>query len=131
MKLRAWLIAAGVALVPAAAFAAPTGAAPPQIKIYAMGEMKMISDAKYRTLYTYDADKPGRSACYGACAKAWPPIVASANAKPVGKFTLVKRSDGTRQWAYKGKPLYFSTRDQNPGEMMGDGVAGKWHYAEP
>ena len=133
MNVRGRLTAATLALLlPVAASAAPTlPPAPAGLKIYAMGEMKMISDTKYMTLYTYDADKSGAPACYGSCAKNWPPLVASPDARPVGKFTIVKRSDGTRQWAYKGKPLYLSKRDENPGEMMGDGVGGKWHFAEP
>ena len=132
MSIRSRLIVAvGLAVLPSLALAQARAVGPPEIKLYNMGEMKMISDTKYMTLYVYDADKPGRSACYGACAKAWPPMRVRANAKPVGKFTILKRNDGTLQWAYNGRPLYLSTRDEQPGEMMGEGVAGKWHYAEP
>lgn len=42
-------------------------------------------------------------------------------------WTLVKRADGTMQWAYDGKPLYFFANDKSKGDMMGDGVDGVWH----
>ena len=43
------------------------------------------------------------------------------------ELLLVDRSDGTKQWAYDGKPLYFFVKDTKPGEAMGDGMKGVWH----
>src|ERR1700744_5377412 len=51
-------------------------------------------------LYTYDLDPAGRSACNEGCAGARPPILAPANAKPMGDWSVVRRDDGTQQWAY-------------------------------
>lgn len=82
------------------------------------------------TLYTFDNDKDGTSACYDACATNWPPVLAAADAKVEGDYALVDRKDGAKQWAYKGKPLYLWVKDAKPGDMSGDGVKGVWHTAK-
>lgn len=84
------------------------------------------------TLYTFDRDTTlGKSACNGPCAAAWPPLAAPAGAKPLGDWSILTRDDGSRQWAYKGKPLYFWSKDAKPGERSGDGVNNVWHVAQP
>jgi predicted lipoprotein with Yx(FWY)xxD motif len=89
-------------------------------------------DAKGMTLYTFDKDTGGKSACNGQCATNWPPLKAGAGAEASGDWSLVTRADGSPQWAYKGKPLYTWTKDKNPGDVTGDGVFnGAWHVAMP
>ena len=87
------------------------------------------------TLYTYTPDGPGVSTCTGACAQAWPPLVATAvpsvPTKAMGKFSLVTRVDGSRQVAYDGHPLYEYTGDPSPGVANGQGLGGVWHVAKP
>lgn len=84
------------------------------------------------TLYTFDRDAmPGKSACNGPCATNWPPLMAKAGAKPAGDWTIVTRDDGSKQWAYKGKPLYYWAKDQKPGDLTGDGFNKVWHVAKP
>jgi len=85
-------------------------------------------DDKGMTLYTFDEDTSGSSACYGKCAENWPPLAAAGSA--VGDFTVIARDDGKKQWAYKGQPLYLWVRDKAPGDTTGDGVRG-WHAARP
>ena len=53
------------------------------------------------------------------CTQLWPPMPAGADAKPVGKFTVVDRTDGTKQWAYDGYALYTSVLDEVPGDTRG------------
>jgi predicted lipoprotein with Yx(FWY)xxD motif len=91
----------------------------------------LVAGTNGMTLYTFDKDTPGKSACAGGCAANWPPFIAPADAKPVGDFTLVTRDDGAKQWAYKGKPLYFWVKDQKPGERTGDGFNNVWRVARP
>ncbi len=79
------------------------------------------------TVYIYDKEAEGSASCYGACAEDWPPVLAPADAKPFSEFTLVKRIDGTRQWAYRGKPLHLYHEDQAPGDAKGDNYEGFWH----
>jgi predicted lipoprotein with Yx(FWY)xxD motif len=90
-----------------------------------------ITDANGMALYVSDGDAPLRSACSGDCARAWPPLLAEGNAKPWAEYTPFARADGTRQWAYKGKPLYRHARDQTPGDRNGDGADNAWRIALP
>ena len=85
------------------------------------------------TLYTFDRDAaaPGKSVCNGQCAALWPPLTAAAGAQPSGDYTIVVRDDGSRQWAYKGKPLYFWVKDVKAGDRTGDGVNNVWRLARP
>ena len=54
-----------------------------------------------------------------SCVQIWPPVVAAAGAKPVGKWTIITRKDGGRQWAYDGLPVYTSALDRRPGDVLG------------
>lgn len=92
---------------------------------------KVLADARGMTLYTFDRDSAGTSACTGQCALNWPPLLAPADAKPVGSWTIITRPDGGKQWAYKGKPLYGWARDGKPGDVTGDGVNNVWRVATP
>jgi predicted lipoprotein with Yx(FWY)xxD motif len=40
---------------------------------------------------------------------------------------VITREDGSRQWAYEGKPVYYWVKDRKPGDRTGDGVSGAWH----
>lgn len=92
---------------------------------------KTLVDAKGMTLYTFDRDSAGKSACNGNCAGNWPPLMAQADAKAMGKWSVVTRDDGSKQWAYDGKPLYAWVKDTKPGDVTGDGVNNVWHIAKP
>ena len=85
------------------------------------------------TLYTFDNDPPGggKSVCNGPCATNWPPLLAADNDQPTGDFTVVTRDDGKKQWAVRGKPLYYWSRDAKPGDRTGDGFNKVWHTATP
>ena len=85
------------------------------------------------TLYTFDKDATGagKSVCNGPCATNWPPLRAEVDARASGDYSVVTRDDGSRQWAYKGKPLYFWVKDAKPGDRSGDGVNNAWRLARP
>jgi predicted lipoprotein with Yx(FWY)xxD motif len=85
------------------------------------------------TLYTFDRDAAGsgKSVCNGPCATNWPPLMATGSDAASGDWSVVTRDDGTKQWAYKGKPLYFWVKDQKAGDRSGDGVNNVWHLARP
>ena len=85
------------------------------------------------TLYTFDRDAmgSGKSACNGPCAANWPPLMASTGDSASGDWSIVTRDDGSRQWAYKGKPVYFWVKDTKAGDRTGDGVNNVWHLARP
>ena len=88
----------------------------------------ILVESKGRGVYTYDGDKvPNQSDCVGQCRLLWPPMYADDEAKPKGSFTiLIRKDDGKRQWAFKGRPLYRWVSDLKRGDAGGDGVAGVW-----
>ena len=81
------------------------------------------------TLYTFDRDAmgSGKSVCNGPCATNWPPLMAGPNDSASGEWTIVTRGDGSRQWAFRGKPLYYWAKDSKAGDRTGDGVNNVWH----
>jgi predicted lipoprotein with Yx(FWY)xxD motif len=95
------------------------------------GKGRALVDMKGMTLYTFDRDAVGKSNCNGTCAQNWPPLMAAADAKASGDWSLVRRDDGAMQWAYRGKPLYTWIKDTKAGDVTGDGVNQVWHVAVP
>ncbi|HEY9281832.1 MAG TPA: hypothetical protein VIP51_17330 [Eoetvoesiella sp.] len=93
---------------------------------------KVYVDKAGMTLYTFDKDaaNSGKSVCNGPCATTWPPLAAESGASSSGNFSVIKRDDGTQQWAYKGKPLYLYKADQKPGDRTGDNFKGMWHLVK-
>jgi predicted lipoprotein with Yx(FWY)xxD motif len=91
----------------------------------------LVNDAGM-TLYTFDKDPAGagKSVCVDKCAAVWPPLKATAEDKPGGDYTIITRNDGSRQWAYKGKPLHLWVKDQKPGDRTGDGFNKVWHVVK-
>lgn len=87
----------------------------------------VLTDDNKMTLYTYDADVDGKSACYDKCAVNWPPYLGKEGETKGDKWTLVARTDGALQWSYDGKPLYYYKDDAKAGDVTGDGKGGVWH----
>lgn len=85
------------------------------------------------TLYTFDRDVAGsgKSVCNGQCAANWPPLMATPTDSGSGDWTIVVRDDGTRQWAFRGKPVYYWVKDAKPGDRTGDGVNNAWRLVRP
>jgi predicted lipoprotein with Yx(FWY)xxD motif len=80
-----------------------------------------------RTLYLFKADSATKSACSGACATAWPPLLTTSKATAgsgltTSKLGTITRSDGKQQVTYNGHPLYMFIQDQKPGQTTGQGV---------
>jgi len=107
------------------------GKPPVGVKVQKTATGQVFADSKGMTLYTFDKDTAGKSACNGPCAQNWPPLAAKAEAKPMGDWTVVTRDDGSKQWAYKNKPLYTWVKDSKPGDTSGEGVNNVWHVAKP
>jgi predicted lipoprotein with Yx(FWY)xxD motif len=93
----------------------------------------LVGAANGMTLYTFDRDAAGsgKSMCNGPCATNWPPLMAASGAAASGDWSIVTRDDGSRQWAYKGKPVYFWAKDTKPGDRTGDGFNKVWQLARP
>ena len=121
---------------PAPAAAQPVamkGAAAVKVAHGALGAH--LVGANGHTLYLFEADKGTKSACTGACAKAWPPLTtmgkptASGGAK-ASLLRTVMRADGTTQVVYGGHPLYGFVKDTKAGQTTGQGLdafGGLWY----
>ena len=85
------------------------------------------------TLYTFDKDAAGsgKSMCNGPCATNWPPFYVAEGQMASGDYSIVTRDDGKKQWAFKGKPLYYWVKDQKPGDKTGEGFNNVWQVAKP
>ena len=86
------------------------------------------------TLYTFDNDVVGSgvSVCNPPCSNIFPPYLAADKDTAKGDFTWVTRQDGTKQWAYKCRPLYRFYADDKPGDKGGAGMTRTiWHIARP
>ena len=80
-----------------------------------------------RTLYLFKADTAMNSACSGACATAWPPLLATGKPTAGAGLTAselgtIARSGAGRQVTYNGHPLYLFIKDKKPGDVKGQGV---------
>ena len=121
------LLAAAMSL----AIISGASAAPPT-KTATTSKGPALTDTKGMSLYTFDKDSDGKSACNGPCAANWPALKADAGDAPGDHYTVIARDDGSKQWAYKGKPLYTFVKDQKAGDISGDGfLNGAWHLAQP
>jgi predicted lipoprotein with Yx(FWY)xxD motif len=96
-----------------------------------------LTDSSGRALYVFTMDKGSTSECYGACATAWPPLLATGPVTIAGKFTVpadlgtTTRTDGTKQVTYGGRPLYYFAGDTAAGQTKGQGVGGVWFLVGP
>jgi predicted lipoprotein with Yx(FWY)xxD motif len=105
-------------------------AAPAKVVLTKQGP-KLV-DLKGMTLYTYERDTNGKtSACNGKCTENWVPLAATAEAKPIGDFTVIDREDGSKMWAYRYRPLYTSPADKAPGDANGNATTLQWRIARP
>ncbi len=130
VRSKSRLLAASAALMFAFCASARADDVPAGIKLQERGHGWILTDEQGMTLYTYTRDvTPGKSACVQQCAQQWPPVLARENAQSGGDWSLVTRTDGKQQWAFRGKPLYASFRDQKPGNTFGDGTANQWYVA--
>ncbi len=120
-------IASGIA---ALLLTAGAGLAAEPAMVAEVGGAKIYTDGNGMTLYTFDKDEAGKTNCYDKCAANWPPLAAAADAMAEGEWTIVDRTDGSKMWAYDGKPLYTYVEDMKAGDMIGDGKGGVWHVAK-
>jgi predicted lipoprotein with Yx(FWY)xxD motif len=100
---------------------------------------QILTDSKGDTVYVFDKDTNGKSACSGSCANVWPPVATSGTPKAgkgvaASKLGTTLRSDGSTQVTYGGRPLYTYTADASPGDATGNGInsfGAVWHAVAP
>ena len=112
-----------------------SGASANTLGTESIGGVTVLTNAKGLTLYTFAADKPNKSVCYGSCAAYWPPVkgpvtVAAGVTGVSGKLGTTKRTDGSLQATYNGHPLYTYIADTAPGQAKGNKLnlsGGLWY----
>jgi predicted lipoprotein with Yx(FWY)xxD motif len=96
----------------------------------------ILTDAHGMTLYYFTPDTPTKLACIGACAQAWPPLLAAGSVAPTsattlpGKLSVLNDTLGS-QVEYSGYLLYTFVKDKAPGDVTGQGVGKVWYVATP
>jgi predicted lipoprotein with Yx(FWY)xxD motif len=119
--------------------ASPTATGPAHLALRTAGSLgKILTDAKGRTLYLFEADTTTKSTCNGACAAAWPPLTTMGQpmAGPGLKASLVStstRDDGKKQVVYNKHPLYYYSGDTKPGDTNGQDLnafGAKWYVLD-
>lgn len=93
-----------------------------------------LADFNGMSLYVFDNDlASGASTCYSSCATKWPAYTSGATVQSSlpANITVMTRTDGTSQFAWKGRPLYYYYQDKNAGDVLGDGIGGIWHLVSP
>jgi len=89
----------------------------------------ILIDSSGMTVYTFSLDSPYNSVCNGSCAVAWPPMIVGSGVTPIGKdlygnVGVILRTDGQYQVTYDGSPLYYFSKDMQPGDTNGDNIYG-------
>ena len=102
------------------------------LKVVHIGGASVLANAKGFTLYSFAPDTSIKSNCNGSCAVYWPPVKGPVTAGPgvTGKLTVITRSNGSKQAAYNGHPLYTYVGDSAPGQARGNNLnlnGGLWH----
>jgi predicted lipoprotein with Yx(FWY)xxD motif len=130
-----------LAVVVAVALAGPSAEAAhaPALTARSSSYGKLLFDGRGFVLYAFTRDRRA-SACYGDCAKAWPPYFAPKGRLGVGHgvkralLGTVKRRNGRRQVTYAGRPLYYYVGDRRPGQILCQDVleyGGRWLIVHP
>ena len=132
-------LAVALASLAAATAGANAGARGAPVGSTRTGLGRVAVDSHGRTLYLFEKDKRGHSACSGLCATYWPPLL--THGKPVAmsgvKRSLlgtIRRSDGRRQVTLAGHPLYRFSGDSKRGQTNGEGLddfGGGWDALTP
>ena len=120
-----------VAVAGAGAPAATSSGGTVALKTGKVGGVTVLTNAKGLTVYTFAADSPGKSNCYGDCASYWPPVTGSPShaADVPGTLGTTTRTDGTKQVTWNGHPLYTYVGDSGPGQAHGNNLnlnGGLW-----
>jgi predicted lipoprotein with Yx(FWY)xxD motif len=127
------VLALACAVVPAAASQAAAGKGP-VVSTATTSLGRVLVDAHGHTLYLFGKDRNGKSACSGACAAAWPPLIATAKPRAgagaaASRLGTTRRADGRLQVTYNHHPVYTFVKDTKKGQTNGEGLTafgGTW-----
>ena len=100
---------------------------------------RILVDSRGRTVYLFEKDRNGKSACTGQCAAFWPPLITNgkprvSNGARASLIGMTKRADGRMQVTYNHHPLYRFAKDRKAGQTNGEGVnafGAEWYVVSP
>jgi predicted lipoprotein with Yx(FWY)xxD motif len=130
-QLGGWV--AGVAIVTLATVAGAQ-APPPPLKTMTVADVgAVLAGPNGMTLYVYANDREsGKSNCTGTCEANWPPFRPTPHdPAPQDPLSVISRLDNSKQYAYKGRPLYYCKTDKKPGDITGHKFRDFWLAAQP
>lgn len=99
---------------------------------------RVVADGRGEAFYLFDKEKGKRSQCYGACARAWPPVITKGKPRAFKGINqrllgVTRRKNGKLQVTYKNHPLYYYV-DDSPGTILCQNVdefGGLWLVVKP
>lgn len=91
-------------------------------------ERLVLANAEGLSLYTFKPDLVNESTCYQSCAKAWPPVLVTAEEESLltGSISKSTRKDGSQQLTIDGHPVYTYVGDEKAGDIFGEGLGNVW-----
>lgn len=133
------LAAAAALALPASSMSEPSSPSVSTLTAKSSRFGRVLFDGRGFVLYAFTRDPRSRSACYGACAAAWPPYFAKGQLRAGSGVTrgllgTTRRRDGKRQITYAGRPLYYYVGDRSPGDILCQNVdefGGLWLVVRP
>ena len=133
------LAAAAALALPASSMSEPSSPSASTLTAKSSRFGRILFDGRGFVLYAFTRDPRSRSACYGACAAAWPPHFAKGQVRAGpgvtrGLLGTTRRRDGRRQLTYAGRPLYYYVGDRSPGQILCQNVdefGGLWLVVRP
>jgi predicted lipoprotein with Yx(FWY)xxD motif len=113
---------------------APAGAPRSTVAVGTSPYGAVLFDGRGFALYAFTHDPRGRTTCSGACARAWPPYLArgalrAGRGARASLLATIRRTDGSRQVTYGGRPLYYYAGDRKAGQILCQNVSefgGLW-----
>jgi predicted lipoprotein with Yx(FWY)xxD motif len=133
------LAAAAALALPASSMSEPSTPSASTLTAKSSRFGRVLFDGRGFVLYAFTRDPRNRSACYSACATAWPPYFAKGTVRAGAGVTrgllgTTRRRDGRRQVTYAGRPLYYYVGDRSPGDIFCQNVdefGGLWLVVRP
>ena len=101
-------------------------AIPPGFVIITTALGRQLLTDKNHSVYVFDGDGLEKSNCDETCTRKWKPVIAPASAQSQGKWSVIERSPGVRQWVFRKKPLYTHVLDPDIKSLEGSDSPG-WH----
>ena len=97
---------------------------PPGFAVRIVPTGVLVTNAAGYSLYAFDRDTATKTACTGTCEEKWVPVIAPELARMQGGWTTIERTNGVRQWVFRGKPVYRHAEDSYKGSLQGGDVPG-------